>query len=296
MRALVIGASGQVGGALLRALAERGHEAVGTWRSFRVEGLEPLDLRDRARAAGLVERLRPDWIFCTAGMTRADLCEERPADARREIVDDPLALAEAGRRVGSGFLFYSSAYVFDGKTGAYTEAEPPSPINVYGECKVAAERRIAAEVERWIVARTIVVYGPEAQGKNFAYQVLRAAARGERLGVAADQVASTTYNEDLARASVELAERERHGLWHLSAPDREDRYAFARTVCEVFGEDAGLLVRQRTADLAQRAARPLDATLVTARAQRELSTAFAGVRRGLERMRDALGGNPYRRA
>ena len=137
--------------------------------------------------------------------------------------------------------------------------------------------------------RTVVVYGPEAQGKNFACQVLRAARSSTKIAVPVDQVSNTTYNEDLALASVELAERDVPGIYHLAGPDKEDRYSFARLVCEVFGWDAGFLEPQNTTEMSQRAARPLLAGLVTSKAQRELKTVMEVAREGLLRMKGKLG-------
>ena len=59
MRALVIGASGQVGAALLRVLHARGHEAVGTWAHEAFPGLVPLDFTDSAATERLVARRAP---------------------------------------------------------------------------------------------------------------------------------------------------------------------------------------------------------------------------------------------
>jgi len=289
MRALVIGASGQVGGALMKALKARGHEATGTYRSFPIEGYVRLDLNDSQSVQALVERERPDWIFCTAGMTNADACEEQPEAARREIVGGPLGIARLGQKIGAGFVFYSSAYVFDGKSGPYAEEHAPSPINIYGKCKYEAEKIIQSELERWVIVRTVVVYGPEAQGKNFAYQVLRAARSSTKIAVPVDQVSNTTYNEDLALASVELTERNISGLYHLAGSDDKDRYSLGRLICEIFGFDSGFLEPRRTTEINQRAPRPLLAGLVTSRAQRELKTVMRAAREGLIQMKHELG-------
>ncbi|MGH7399554.1 MAG: NAD-dependent epimerase/dehydratase family protein, partial [Candidatus Rokuibacteriota bacterium] len=78
MRALVIGASGQVGAALLRALRARGHEAVGTWAHEASSGLVPLDLTDGATTERLVADTRPDWVLCPAALSHVDYCEAHP--------------------------------------------------------------------------------------------------------------------------------------------------------------------------------------------------------------------------
>ncbi len=273
----------------MKVLEAGGHQTTGTYRSFPIKGYVHLDLNDSGAVQALVERVRPDWIFCTAGMTNADACEEQPAVARREIVDGPIGLARIGRKLGAGFLFYSSSYVFDGNAGPYVEEDSPSPINVYGQCKYEAEQILQSELEQWVIVRTVVVYGPEIQGKNFAYQVLRAARDSRTSSVSVDQVSNTTYNRDLALASVELAERNLYGLYHLAGSDNMDRYSFGKRICEVFGLEHGLLEPRCTAEMNQRARRPLHAGLVTTCAQRALKTVLGGARDGLIRMRHEIG-------
>jgi dTDP-4-dehydrorhamnose reductase len=288
MRALVVGASGQVGTALMSVLQRRGHEATGTYYTHPVPGYYPLDLNDQAKARSLVYSARPDWIFCPAGMTQADRCEEHPEEARRQIVEGPLAVASLARETDAGFFFYSSAYVFGGKAGPYGEEDSPSPLNVYGQCKWEAEQAIQAKLDRWVIVRTVVVYGPEPQEKNFVCQVVRNARSGVRMPVAVDQISNTTYNEDLARASVELAERGKLGIYHLAGPDSLDRYSFARMVCSVFDLDPGFLDSRTTAELSQRAPRPLDARLRIEKASADLVTRLTHADEGLKATKASL--------
>ncbi|MBV8555176.1 MAG: NAD(P)-dependent oxidoreductase, partial [Planctomycetaceae bacterium] len=51
MHAVVVGGSGQIGGWLLRTLAERGHSGVGTFATTPFDGLVPLDAADLDGAA-----------------------------------------------------------------------------------------------------------------------------------------------------------------------------------------------------------------------------------------------------
>lgn len=272
----------------MKALRRAGHEGVGTYRTYRVAGLEHLDVTDHFAVEDLIDRTRPDWIFCPAGMTRADLCEQRPDEARRHIVEGPLHVGRIGRRIGAGFAYYSSSYVFDGQDGPYREEDVPNPINVYGRCKWEAEQAIRAELERWLILRTIVVYGQELQGKNFVCQVLRAAQSGTPMAVPGDQVSNTTYCDDLACASVELAEQNRSGLYHLAGSDSLDRYSFGRLICEVFGHDPSFLQSRSTAQLLQTAPRPLRAGLRVEKAAEVLGTSLRSAREGLEAMKEEM--------
>ncbi|MBI2203481.1 MAG: SDR family oxidoreductase [Candidatus Rokubacteria bacterium] len=288
-RALVIGASGQIGAALTRALASRGHQVTGTYAHVASPGTVPLDLADTAATARLIETVAPDWVFCPGGLTHVDGCE-RDADAAFRINrDGPTAAARAAAACGAGFVYYSTEYVFDGRGGPYGEDDPVSPISVYGVSKLEGERGVRAGNPRALVIRTTVVYGPDPQAKNFVYQLVRRLRAGERMKVPTDQVSSPTYNVDLAAASVELVERGAAGVLNVVGDTVLDRYAFAQRACDVFGLDATLLDPVTTAELGQVAKRPLQAGLRIDRARAMITTPLRGPVEGLRAMRDVLG-------
>jgi dTDP-4-dehydrorhamnose reductase len=288
MRALVIGASGQVGAALLRVLRARGHEAVGTWAHQELPGLVRLDVTDPVATERLVGDTRPDWVLCPAALSHVDYCEEHPDEAFAANLHGPLAAAKAAARVGAGFVYYSSDYVFDGYDGPYAEDARPHPLGVYGHSKWEGEQAVLGALTRAVVVRTSVVYGPERQEKNSVYQLLRACRSGKGFRPAVDQRASPSYNPDVAAATVECCERELHGTWHLAGADVLDRMAYARLVCRVFDLDASCLTPTTTAELGQKAARPLNGGLRIGKAQAQLRTPLLGVEAGLRAMRAAL--------
>jgi dTDP-4-dehydrorhamnose reductase len=290
MRALVVGASGQVGAALLGALADHGHATTGTYGSHPYDGLVHLDVTDRAAVVGAVQDARPDWVLCPAGLTHVDYCEEHPDAADAINRDGALHLARAARDAGAGFVFYSTEYVFDGTSGPYAEDDAARPLSVYGRSKWEGERAVLAEIPRAIAIRTTVVYGPDRQEKNFVYQLVRNCRSGQPMRVAADQISSPTYNVDLARATVELCERDARGVYHLAGDGVLDRHAFARLACEVFGLDCSRVTPVTTASFNQKAARPLVAGLRIDKAKALLATPLRTPEQGLRAMREALEG------
>jgi dTDP-4-dehydrorhamnose reductase len=292
VRALVVGASGQVGGGLMQALRARGHEATGTYTAHAVSDAWPLDLRNTDAVEHAVHFVKPDWIFCPAGLSHVDYCEDHAEEAFALNRDAPLFLGRMAQRAGAAFVYYSSDYVFDGNGGPFGEEDEPRPLNVYGRSKLEAERAILAAIPRALVLRTSVVYGPEPQQKNFVYQLIRACRGGHGFRPAVDQRASPSYNVDVATATVECCEREERGIWHLAGADTLDRMAFSRLVCRVFDLDGSRLTPATTAELGQKAGRPLDGGLDVGKARRLLKTPLRGAEEGLRAMRTALDAGP----
>lgn len=284
MRALVIGASGQIGGHLLAQLAERGHAAVGTRRSHGASPLPVLDIADETALGAAIVDVAPDAVFLPAGWTWVDGCEKDPARSRLENFERPLAVARLAARVGATFVGYSTDYVFDGARGPYREGDAVGPLNVYGRDKLDLELALAKEGLPHLVIRTTTVYGPEVQGKNFVYQVVAKARAKERMKVPADQFATPAYGPDVAAATIELLEQRARGVFHAAGPDFLDRATFGRLACAVLGLDPETIESVTTDSLGQPARRPLRGGLICER----LPLPVRGARAGLEALQGFL--------
>lgn len=293
MRVLLVGASGQIGGHLARLFGGGGHEVIGTYATVEVAGLRLLDLDDAASLEAIVAEVAPELVVVAAGWTWVDGNEADPAASQRRNCDHPLLLARAAAAQGARFVTYSTDYVFDGAAGPYREEDPRAPLNVYGRAKAALEDGLAELGSAALCLRTSTVYGPERQGKNFVYQLVRRVRAGQPFRVPTDQVASPSYGPDVAAATLALIEQGASGIWHATGPDALSREDFAREVCAVFELDPSAIEYLPTSALAQDAARPLSAALDTSKLK-AAGIVIRGVREGLEALqREAVAESGY---
>lgn len=285
MRVLIVGASGFVGSALRAAY---GAEAVGTYYSHPAAGLRLLDIRDQGAVRRLVDEARPEIIIHPAAQPHVDWCEDHVQESYDINVGGTCNVAEAARAAGARYVFFSTDYVFDGAAGPYREEAATGPLNVYGRHKLEAERAVAAIVPDHVIVRVCGVYGFEGQGKNFVMALLAKGKRGEPMNVPSDQWGTPTYADNLAAAVQELAQSTHRGVYHVVGPAYLDRVSFARLGCEVFGVDPGFLRPRTTAELGQRAPRPLRGGLNTTKVRAVLTTPLLHPWRGLELMKERL--------
>ena len=263
-KTVVIGASGQIGGWLALKLADRGHEVIGTYATVPFPSLVKLDAADLEGAAAWVREIRPDILFYPAGFTWVDGCERDPARAFAANLEQPLNLARAVAEQGGRFVYFSTDYVFNGQSGPYDESAIPHPLSVYGQAKLKAEQALADELgTSQLTARTSWVFGPERQGKNFAYQLARALKAGKSLECPSDQISSPSYAPDVAQAVVSLVEKGKSGLIHVAGPEVMGRVEFAQALAQGLGLDSRLIVSRTTTELGQAAPRPLQGGLST---------------------------------
>jgi dTDP-4-dehydrorhamnose reductase len=267
---------------------------VGTYATVPYPGLVPLNASDTAAAAGLVRAERPDVVFYPAGFTWVDGCEKDPDKARSANRDEPLNLARASAENGARFVYYSTDYVFDGTTGPDAEEAPASPPNLYGLAKLEAEQALAGELgDRVVIARTSWVYGPERQGKNFAYQLVKALKAGKPMTVPSDQRSSPSYGPDVALATIRLAEEGHSGLFHVAGPEVVGRPEFARAIAGAFGLDAGLISWKPTDELIQGARRPLNGGLAIEKLERVLPGVMRPMAAALADFRAVVAAGPW---
>jgi dTDP-4-dehydrorhamnose reductase len=298
-RALVIGASGQVGRHAAEALRARGWDVLGTYASRPTEGLRRLDVLDDAAVAACVRDFAPTVCILTAAMTDVDRCEAEPARAEAANARAPGVVAAACRTTGARVVYLSTEYVFDGADGPYGEAHSPCASNVYGATKLEGERRVLSADPRNLAVRTTVVFSHDRTGTNFVMQLLARLGAGERMRVPADQVSSPTYAPDLAEALADLCgpdlPRRLAGfapapqVLNVVGPDTMDRYAFAVRAARALGLPADLIDPVETATLNQRARRPLRAGLRIDRL-RALGVAMRGVDEALAHLRSCRSG------
>src|SRR5437899_9397460 len=171
MRVLILGATGLLGKALVRA-----------WTADEVlaMGSRDVDIRDSAKVREVVERARPDWVVLAAAYTDVDGCESHRELAFSVNRDGAVNVARAARQAGARLIFLSSDYVFDGqKTSPYEVDDKRNPQSVYGHSKAEAEINLLEILPTCCSARTAWLFG--VGGTCFPVTILRLAGSGGAL-------------------------------------------------------------------------------------------------------------------
>lgn len=147
MRTLVTGAGGQVGHALVRALAAEGHEVHASDIADQPRSPEAvdapwihLDVTDARAVQALLSSLRPQVVFHLAAILSAG-AERNPQAAYRVNQTGTYNLLEGCRQARVPQLFFTSSIaVFGpGLPNPVTDDAPQRPTTLYGITKVAGE-------------------------------------------------------------------------------------------------------------------------------------------------------------
>lgn len=251
-RIAIVGASGQLGTALVGAFA--GRELIAPSHAE-----VPFD--DASAVCRLLDRTKPDVLINCTAFHHVDVCEREPerAFAVNALAVDGAAEACAAR--GVAFATVSTDYVFDGTLGRpYREDDAVGPRTAYGASKAAGEfltRRHGAR--HWIV-RTSGLFGTigtSNKGYTLIEKVLCQAERGEPTVMVADMTFSPSYAPHVARALRELVDAQAFGTHHLTNTGACTWYEFVRTAFEQAGFGAAPLAPTTYAATGNPTQRPL---------------------------------------
>lgn len=264
MKILLIGATGQLGGDLIRN--NPGHEIIAPTRTA-------LDLARPQDLPSLVADVKPDCVINCAAFHNVPKCEEDPAQAFLINCTAVRDLSAACAKIDCWLVNFSTDYVFGGpRHTPWLENDLPAPLQTYGISRLAGEyAALSGAATRAVVIRTCGLYGrsgSRSKGGNFVDGRVADARAGRPIRMACEQVVGPTSTDDLSRAVWSLISHPglTAGIYHLVNQGECSWYEFTCEIVRLSRHE----IRVEPVDLGGRTAgmrRPLYSVLANTRAR-----------------------------
>lgn len=227
---LVTGANGQLGSEIRQMVKDSTDYYLFT-------DITELDITDTIAISNIIDSKNIDIIINCAAYTNVDKAEQEAelANLLNNIAVSNLAKVAAEKNLL--LIHISTDYIFDGKGYIpYTEGCKPSPLNTYGNTKLAGEQGVIDSGCKYIIIRTSWLYSQ--WGSNFVKTMLNLTAERDSLGVIFDQIGTPTYAGDLANAIIGIINSEKLekvGIYHFSNEGVCSWYDFAQEINSING-------------------------------------------------------------
>lgn len=232
MKIAVIGADGQLGTDICKAIDKTNHELTRLT-------IADIDVADMGSVSRVLEELSPQLVINTAAFHHVEKCEEEVARAFEVNALGPRNLAKACNGIDAALMHISTDYVFDGsKKSPYIETDAPMPLNVYANTKLAGEYFVRATAKKYYILRVSGIYGKSPclgkGGVNFVELMLKLSRERPEVRVVDDEVLTPTSTVEIAKQVVKMVESEaRHGLYHVTAEGQCSWYEFAGEIFNI---------------------------------------------------------------
>lgn len=204
-----------------------------------------LDLTDGSKVVAAIDGLQPDYVINCAALTNVELCEKEPDKA--EAVN-ARAAANVARACGSKIrlVHISTAAVFDGKKGNYSEVDQPRPLNAYARTKLAAEDMVKKYATDHVIVRTDIIGWK--QGQYMVQGLYEQLAGGKPIKGFTNAVFSPISVNSMANYLAELLGNEYKGVLHIGSLKPVTKYEFSSRFARAFGLNEALVVKSEQAD------------------------------------------------
>lgn len=256
MRNLIIGSQGLVGTAVLKEI-KKSRPNDTTLEGIPLEAKTPTqrytDVMKYETLFKVFSEFRPQVVYLSACIADVNKCEDLGTNLVN--VRGMITVLRLCEQFESKLIWFSSSYVFDGNSDApYPTTAFTNPIQNYGVQKEIVERTILKSDAKFVIVRTVGVFGEERRKRNFGKQVLDAVFHGKQVFVPNDQFMNPILSVELAKITVKLAERE-NGLFHVASDTCVSKFEFAHKIAKYFNLES-LVVGVTSEEMNQRAPRP----------------------------------------
>lgn len=251
-RVLVTGASGLLGRALVKEFNSRGWNTLGLAYSRVGKGLRKVDLCRRDEVEAILSEFDPAVVVHAAAERRPDVVEKNTEATRALNVTATDTLADLCSGRGAFLIYFSTDYVFDGRSPPYSPDAQPCPLNKYGVSKLDGESAVLQGNRCAAVLRIPVLYGPvESLEESAVTIIFKVVKTGAPAKLSDYERRYPTHVDDVANVCSQLAslsltnQQSCRGIWHVSSKDCLTKYQMGVAMAEAFGMSCSHLIPVR---------------------------------------------------
>ncbi|MGV8130107.1 MAG: SDR family oxidoreductase [Methanolinea sp.] len=249
-RIVIIGASGFIGNTLYHSLHSHltgSYQIDGTYYSTDSKNnLKQLDITCFKKLEHFVLKESPSFILLTAGNKNVQDCQNdfsRAISLNTRPVEDLIKIITC-YQLPVHLLFFSTDYVFNGRTGLYKDTDIPNPSTNYGKTKYMAEQALQNSNISYKIIRTAAVVG---KGGNFFNWIINKIIHEKTMkmydNVFFSPTSSIFLTEMISRIIKDYEQIPQKTI-HIVGEERFNRYQFAILLKKLLKSDVQIQPEQ----------------------------------------------------
>lgn len=247
---LILGASGMLGQALMRACRQRGLNAVGIARRAHPLVDLTLDSLDDTALRQAITQTRPNVVINAAALVNLAACDADPGAAYRINARLPAMLASLSREYGFHLVQISTDHFFAGDGAAlHDETAPVQLLNEYARGKYAGEAFALTAPGAWVLRTNLVGFRDDPVQATFVEWALDGLTRRQPMILFSDYFTSSIAVRLFADLLLDALPQRPSGLLNLASRAAVSKQGFIEALAQAAGLDTDACSIGSVADL-----------------------------------------------
>jgi len=232
-------------------------QARGELRMDIAESIVSSDLLRAGSVTAVFDWAQPDVVVNCVALADVDACQQKPELAWELNALLPERIAALCSQRSIRLVHISTDAVFGRTPELRTRNDPVSPLNVYGQSKAEAEKRVMHAHEGAIVVRTNIIGWSPSGRRSLLEFFLNSLEGGITTPAYTDVLFRPIATSGMWEILRSLLDAKASGIVHAVGDTLLSKFEFGAKVARTFGLDDDLLLESRISDTMPEAERPL---------------------------------------
>ena len=206
----------------------------------------PCNVLAKKEVQALVLAFKPHLVIYCVGMASLHECSLKEKLAERLNTSGVFNVVESCQRFKSLVCYFSSHFVFSGKSEKYLEIDTLDPNTIYGKTQVATEYYFQKAALKYLIFRVAKLYGHGCTLKRWTWFETLQRKLAKRQTLLCDTQVKQGFLDIYYLAMVIKICFERgieNRLFQVSSRDFMSHYEFAGIYCSLFPQEEKLLLK-----------------------------------------------------
>lgn len=232
MQYCIIGSTGLLGKALIKACKQRAIPAVGVART-QVD--ISLDVTHEEEIEEFFTSHHFDVVINTAAIVNHQLCDQNPAMAYMVNTRPSALLANLAYKQHFKYVYISSDGFFcSDRNKKHTEEDPVVLLNEYARTKFAGEQFALSNPETLVIRTNIVGFRQNANQSTFVEWVLHSLQQQDAITLFDDYFTSSISVAQFSAALLDMIQKDGRGLYNLASREVFSKKKFIEELANAF--------------------------------------------------------------
>lgn len=233
-----------------------------TKTNFKEHKYHKINLENKSLVKALIEKINPDIIINTAGLTNVEICEKKKKEAIKKNYNIVKNIVQQCINKKIKLIHISTDHLFDGLSSyKYSEKSKTKPLNFYAKTKLKGERYIQSKLSNYIIIRSNFFGWDNYNSSKFFTWIFDNINNNKKVSLYNDVFFTPVSTYELSKIIKVLIKKNFKGTINVSSNEKISKYQFGKIICEIFNFDKNNLVKAYLGFKQRSIIRPLNMSL-----------------------------------